>query len=110
MCLPGSKLPLGQEWRRPEFARDAGAPFIVPVDFPEVPKLPEDDDWLAVPFEQLRAWDHAAGNPALLRREGRDIALTTHGLEKKTRFRPNVRLAVARGLSEVDALAGLVNC
>ena len=47
------------------------APFIVPVDFPEVPKLPEDDDWLAMPFEQLRAWDHAPGNPALLRREGR---------------------------------------
>lgn len=100
-------LASGQEWRRPEFARDAGAPFIVPVDFPEVPKLPEDDDWLAVPFEQLRAWDHAPGNPALLRREGRDIALTTHGLEKKTRFRANVRLAIARGLSETDAIAAL---
>ncbi|HET6406317.1 MAG TPA: hypothetical protein VFG14_00425, partial [Chthoniobacteraceae bacterium] len=97
-------LASGQEWRRPEFARNAGAPFIVPVDFPEVPKLPEDDDWLAVPFEQLRAWDHAPGNPALLRREGREIALTTNGLEKKARFRGNVRLALARGLSEADAI------
>jgi imidazolonepropionase-like amidohydrolase len=100
-------LATGQEWRRPELARAAAAPFIVPVDFPEVPKLPEDDDWLAVPFETLRAWDHAPGNPALLRREGLDIALSTHGLGKKSRFRPNVRQAIARGLSEADAIAAL---
>ena len=100
-------LATGQEWRRPELARAAAVPFVVPVDFPEVPKLPEDDDWLAMPHEQLRAWDHAPGNAALLRREGLDIALTTHGLAKKNRFRANVRLAIARGLSESDALAAL---
>src|SRR4051812_567875 len=100
-------LATGQEWRRPELARAAAAPFIVPVDFPEVPKLPEDDDWFAVPSETLRAWDHAPGNPALLRREGLDVALSTHGLGKKSRFRPNVRLAIARGLSEADAIAAL---
>ena len=76
-------LATGQEWRRPDLARAAAVPFIVPVDFPEAAKLPEDDDWLAVPYEQLRAWDHAPGNPALLRREGLDIALTTHGLGKE---------------------------
>jgi imidazolonepropionase-like amidohydrolase len=100
-------LATGQEWRRPELARAAAAPFIVPVDFPEAPKLPEDDDWLAVPFETLRAWDHAPGNPALLRREGLDIALTTQGLGKKDKFRANVRLAIARGLGEADAIAAL---
>jgi imidazolonepropionase-like amidohydrolase len=100
-------LATGQEWRRAELARAAAAPFIVPVDFPEAPKLPEDDDWLALQFEQLRAWDHAPGNPALLRREGREIALTTHGLGKKNRFRHNVRLAMARGLSENDALTAV---
>lgn len=100
-------LATGQEWRRPELAGASGAPFIVPVDFPEVPKLPEDDDWLAVPFETLRAWDHAPGNPAVLRREGLDIALSTHGLGKKSRFRPNVRLAIARGLREADAIAAV---
>lgn len=101
-------LASGQEWRRPEMVRAAeGAPFIVPVDFPEVVKLPEDADWLAVPFEQLRAWDHAPGNPALIRQAGREMALTTHGLAKKSAFRANVRLAIARGLSETDALAAL---
>src|SRR4029434_10865192 len=35
------------------------------------------------------------------------IALTTHGLAKKNRFRGNARVAIARGLSEADALAAL---
>lgn len=100
-------LACGQEWRRPELVRAAKAPFIVPLDFPEVAKMPEDDDWQAVPFETLRAWDHAPGNAALLRREGIEIALTTHGLAKRSSFRANARLAVARGLSTDDALAAL---
>lgn len=100
-------LATGQEWRRPDLMREAEAAFIVPVDFPEAPKLPEDDDWAATPLDLLRAWDHAPGNAALLRREGREVALTTHGLGKKSSFRPNVRLAIARGLSELDAVAAL---
>ena len=100
-------LATGQEWRRPDLARAAAVPFIVPVDFPEAAKLPEDDDWLALSSDQLRAWDQAPSNPAMLRRAGLDIALTTHGLGKPSRFRENVRLAIARGLSEPDAIAAL---
>lgn len=100
-------LATGQEWRRPDLVRAANTSFIVPVDFPEAAKLPEEDDWRVMSHELLRAWDHAPGNPALLRQEGRDIALTTHGLAKKTSFRANVRLAIARGLGENDALAAL---
>ncbi len=100
-------LATGQEWRRPDLTRAAAAAFIVPVDFPEVPKLPDEDDWQAVPYDQLRAWDQAPSNPALLRKEGREIALTTWGLGKPERFRANVRLAIARGLSETDAIAAL---
>ena len=100
-------LATGQEWRRPDLMRAAAVPFIVPVDFPEVPKLPDEDDWVAVPSDQLRAWDQAPGNPGLLRREGLEIALTTHGLGKPERFRANARLAIARGLSETDAIAAL---
>jgi imidazolonepropionase-like amidohydrolase len=100
-------LATGQEWRRPDLMRAAAVTFIVPIDFPEVPKLPDEDDWVAVPTDQLRAWDQAPGNPGLLRRGGREIALTTHGLDKPDQFRANARLAIARGLSEADALAAL---
>lgn len=100
-------LACGQEWRRLELAKAAKAPFIVPLDFSEVSKMPDEADWLAVPFETLRAWDQAPGNAGLLRREGIEIALTTHGLAKRSSFRPNARLAIARGLSADDALAAL---
>ena len=32
----------GQEWRRPDLAKATGATFIVPVDFPTLPKLPDE--------------------------------------------------------------------
>lgn len=100
-------LASGNEWRRPELAAAAKVPFIVPLDFPEVPKLPDEDDWATVSLDNLRAWDWAAENPAVLKQQGLTIALTTHGLGDKKNFRKNLRLAVDRGLSEADALAAL---
>ncbi|MDB6025932.1 MAG: amidohydrolase [Verrucomicrobiales bacterium] len=97
----------GQEWRRPDLAKETGASFIVPLDFPELPKLPADDDWEQISLDQLRAWDWAPENAAVLRQQGLEVALTTHGLEDKTKFRKNIKGAVDRGLSEQDALAAL---
>jgi imidazolonepropionase-like amidohydrolase len=97
----------GQEWRRPDLAKQTGATFIVPVNFPTPPKLPDSNDWDQVTLDQLRAWDWAPENPALLRQQGLSIALTTYGLDDKKDFQKNVRLALDRGLSEDDALAAL---
>jgi imidazolonepropionase-like amidohydrolase len=97
----------GQEWRRPDLAKATGASFIVPLNFPTLPKLPSTDDWDQVTLDELRAWDWAPENPALLRQQGLEIALTTYGLNDPKRFRDNLRLAVDRGLSELDALAAL---
>ena len=102
-CLISS----GQEWRRPDLAKATGATFIVPLDFPTLPKLPDEGDWEQVGLDQLRAWDWAPENPALLRQQGRELALTTYGLSDPKKFRPNLRLALDRGLAETDALAAL---
>ena len=97
----------GQEWRRPELAKETGATFIVPLNFPTLPKLPSEDDWEQVSLDQLRAWDWAAENPAVLRQQKLEIALTTYGLSDKKSFRKNLKLALDRGLSEDEALAAL---
>ncbi|HUS34815.1 MAG TPA: amidohydrolase family protein [Verrucomicrobiae bacterium] len=101
------QLSSGQEWRRPELAEASKSAFIVPLNFPEIPKLPEEDDWLDVSLDQLRAWDWAPENAAVLRKRGLEVALTTRGLSDKKNFRKNLRLAVDRGLSEPDAIAAL---
>ena len=97
----------GQEWRRPDLAKATGAQFIVPLNFPTLPDMPGEDDWDQVSLDQLRAWDWAPENPALLRQQGLEIALTTYGLSDKKKFRQNLQLALDRGLSETDALAAL---
>lgn len=97
----------GQEWRRPDLAKETGATFIVPLNFPTLPKLPTEDDWEQVSLDQLRAWDWAAENPAVLRQQKLEIALTTYALSDKKAFRKNLKLALERGLSEDDALAAL---
>jgi imidazolonepropionase-like amidohydrolase len=107
LALDFAIVSCGEEWRRPDLLAETGAAFIVPLDFPVLPKLPEDDDWEQVTLDQLRAWDWAAENPALLRRQKREVALTTHGLGDPKKFRPNLRLALERGLAEDDALAAL---
>jgi len=97
----------GQEWRRPDLLQNRTIPFIVPVTFPALPKLPDPSDWDAISLDLLRQWDWAPENPAVLRRAGVEIALTTHGLPDRKDFRKNLRAALDRGLSETDALAAL---
>jgi len=97
----------GQEWRRPDMMQAINSTFIVPLNLPAAPRMPDEDDWQSVSLDTLRAWDWAPENPALLRSQGKEVALTTHGLADKKSFRKNLQQAVDRGLSESDALAAI---
>ena len=97
----------GQEWRRIDLMSAVAGTFIVPLQFPEAPKLPDEDDWTEISLENLRAWDWAPENPAALRAAGREVAFTLHGLAERKNFRKNLRLTLDRGLTESDALAAL---
>jgi imidazolonepropionase-like amidohydrolase len=97
----------GQEWRRPDLIKQIRAPFIVPVNFPELPEMPGESDWDAIDLDLLRAWDWAPENPAMLVSHGRRVALTLHALLDRKQFRKKLRQAISRGLREEDALAAL---
>lgn len=105
--LESTIVSCGQEWRRPDLAKETGSTFIVPLNFPSLPKMPSEADWEQVTLDQLRNWDWAPENAAVLRQQGLEIALTTYGLADKKKFRQNLRLALERGLAENDALAAL---
>ena len=97
----------GHEWRRPDLVKANATRFIVPINFPKAPNMPSDSDWERVSLDQLRAWDWSPENPALLRKNGLEIALTTHGLKDKKSFRENLAKVIERGLRKHDALAAL---
>jgi imidazolonepropionase-like amidohydrolase len=97
----------GQEWRRPDLLSGLKFPIITPVVQSAAPKFPEESAWEGVSLDQLRQWDWAPENPAVIRRAGAELALTTHALPERKEFRTRLRAALDRGLTEVDALAGL---
>lgn len=97
----------GQEWRRLDLVVEAADSFIVPLDFPALSKMPEEDDWNQVSLDLLRNWDHAPSNPSLLRDAGCEIAFTTGNTAGLGSFRKNLRSTLDRGLTEEDALAAL---
>jgi len=97
----------GHEWRRHDILEKVNFPFIVPVNFPAIPELPDEEDWKEVSLDELRTWDWAPEVPALIAKGNRDMALTLHGLSDHKDFRENISRAIDRGLREETALAGL---
>jgi len=63
-------LSTGAEWRRPDLVDRQAVPLIVPVTFPDVPEVEDEQDWVQVDLDELRAWDWAPENPAVIERLG----------------------------------------
>src|SRR5690606_9121160 len=97
----------GEEYRRLEAIVATKRPVIVPLDFPKPPDVSTAEAALDVSLERLMHWDLASENPGRLANAGVTIALTSHGLDKRSDFWPALRKAVQRGLDRDDALAAL---
>jgi imidazolonepropionase-like amidohydrolase len=104
--VSGVMLGTGGEWRRTGIVpRDVE--LILPLDFTEQPVVPEDEDWVQVTLDELRAWDLDASNLALLADLGHEFAVTTHGLDEPEELFARLRSARDRGLEEQVAVAAL---
>jgi imidazolonepropionase-like amidohydrolase len=97
----------GQEYRLIDVMRGRSEPLIIPLDFPDAPEVGNPEQALGVTLAQLRHWYLAPTNPAQLADAGVPFAITSDGLSSLNEFLPNLRVAVARGLSADDALAAL---
>lgn len=97
----------GYEYVRAAEVKKTGRNLIVPVAYPAAPSVGKLDDQLDVSLADLRHWERAPTNPAALEKAGVNFALTTHKLDDKTKFWPNVRTAIKYGLSTEKALAAL---
>ncbi len=97
----------GQEYRLIDVLSGRNDPLIVPLDFPDAPDVTDPEAALNATLQDLRHWYLAPTSPAQLADAGVTFAITTDGMSSLNDFLPNLRIAVARGLSPDDALAAL---
>ncbi len=97
----------GNEFRRIDAVADTGAAFIVPLNFPDAPKIATRSDAESTDLGTLLYWDQAPTNARRLLDAGVDIAITTDRLKNRNDFRKNLKTAIDRGLDEDAALAAL---
>lgn len=97
----------GKEYERVAAIRGRGMTMVIPVDYPEAPEVGSLEDELEVTLAELRHWERAPANAAVLEENGIPFAFTAIRLEKTSEFIPNIRKAVRHGLSEERALRAL---
>jgi imidazolonepropionase-like amidohydrolase len=97
----------GNEFRRLGEVAAAGVPVVVPLDFPEAPKA--DSPWEAseLTLRELLAWEQAPTNPRRLLDAGVEVALTSHGLDRRSDLVQRIRDTYEAGLDEDLVLAAL---
>ncbi|GAB3899557.1 amidohydrolase family protein [Larkinella knui] len=97
----------GDEYQRLEEVKATGASLIVPLNFPQA--FDVEDAWDAdnVTLAEMKHWEMAPANPAMLAKAGVPFALTTASLRNKTDFWANLRKAIEHGLTEQQALTAL---
>ena len=105
--LEAMLLGSGYEFRHLDSVAATGLAVIVPLDYPDRPKvssLLEADD---VSLREMMTWEQAPTNARRLVEAGVTVALTTHRLDKRSEFPAALSKTIKHGLGEDDALAAL---
>jgi imidazolonepropionase-like amidohydrolase len=105
--LPAVIRGSGREYRQLSAIVETGRTWIVPVDFPKPPDVSSPDAAAAVSLQSLMHWYLAPENPSRLESASVPFVLTSHGLAAPNEILTQVRVAIARGLTEKAALAAL---
>ncbi len=97
----------GKEYQRIAAVKATGGSFIIPLTFPKPFGIEDPADARNVSYAQMKDWELAPSNPAMLEKAGIKFAITSSGLETPKDFRTNLRLAIDNGLTEIQALRSL---
>lgn len=95
----------GTAYQRAEAIAGTGHSLIVPVDFPDAYDVSDPLHARTVKLSDMKHWELAPANAAILQEHGVDFALTSNGLKKRNSFPAQVGKAIRYGLSDSLALA-----
>ncbi len=97
----------GKEWEMIDQIKATGRAMILPVAFPDKPKVEDADEALDTSVKDLRYFVYAPENPKRLHAAGIKFALSTHGLKNPVDFPKNMKRIIDAGLPPDAALAAL---
>ena len=97
----------GDEYKRIDEIKKTGSAFIVPMNFPKAYDMSNPFDALNVSLAELKHWECAPANAAILEKAGVRFAFTTDGLKEKKELMSAIQKSLKFGLSKEQALAAL---
>ena len=97
----------GTEYQRLNDVAATKASLIVPLTFPDAYDVSDPYVSRLVSLDEMKHWEMAPSNCAMLSAQKIPFAITGHGLGERAQFWKNLRKAVKRGLSEQEALKAL---
>jgi imidazolonepropionase-like amidohydrolase len=97
----------GNEYQRIAEIKATKGALIVPLNFPEAYDVSDPLLSKLVSLDEMKHWELAPSNCAMLAKEQIPFAITASGLHDKSAFLKNLRKAVSNGLREEEALKAL---
>jgi hypothetical protein len=97
----------GNEYQRAKEMKATGATFIIPLNYPQAQDVEDPNDARFVSVSEMKHWEMAPANPAMLEKAGVPFCLTTADLRSVSQFWASVRKAIEYGLTENRALESL---
>lgn len=97
----------GDEYQRINEVIHAGASLIVPISFPKGYDVSDPYDARRVSLQELKHWENAPANAAILHQNGVDFCITSSEHKSAKDFLKNLRKAVDYGLPKEAALQAL---
>lgn len=97
----------GNEYEIAHLLKDKNLNLVVPVNYPAAFDVKDPYVSRQIPLSDLKHWEMAPQNAAILAANGISICITSEGTKTAKDFWENLRKTIAFGLSEKDALNAL---
>ena len=97
----------GDEYQRIQEIKQLNSPLIVPLVFPELFDVTDPYDALQIDLADLKHWEMAPSNAAILEKNGLKFCLSASGQKDVKSFLSKVKKAIQHGLSQEYALYAL---
>lgn len=97
----------GNEYEIVKELKELNKTVVIPLNFPKAYDVQNPYVARQIPLSDLKHWEAAPANAAILAKNGVPFTITGQGLEKAEDFWSNLRRAIEHGLSKEEALRAL---